>query len=95
MGYRHDAAWRTDEHVAGALGRYVNNQAEFIKQLEAGKLPRSAYPDRLALALHCPDCGELCFSIIWVGHHYLVHASTDRWIIHRCPDPIEDCQNND
>ena len=95
VSYRHDYTKSVDENVTREQGRAVNNQAEFVQRLKAGTLPRVAYPDRLALAIHCPDCNELCFSIIWVGHYYLVHASTDRWTIHVCPDPIEDCKNDE
>jgi hypothetical protein len=94
MDYRHDRFKSTDENITRELGRAVNNRADFVRQLEAGKLPRSSYPDRLAMALRCPDCGELCWQIIWCAERYLVHATHDRWTVHVCPDPVEDWHND-
>ena len=94
MDYRHEPRKSTDENIAREQGRLVNNRADFVKQLESGRLPRSAYPDRLALVTHCPDCGEICFSIIWCAEHYLVHADAQRWTLHVCPDPVEDWRDS-
>ena len=90
MDYRHDPRKSTDENITRELGRAVNARADFVTRLKAGTLPRSSYPDRLAMVTHCENCGEIAFQIIWYSTRYLVHADPDRWVIHRCPDPIED-----
>ena len=95
VSYRHDYTKSVDENVTREMGRAVNNQAEFVRKLEAGTLPRAAYPDRLALVTHCEDCDEICFAILWFSERYLVHASADRWVLHQCIDPIEDWRNHD
>ena len=95
VSYRHDYTKSLDENVTREMGRAVNNQPDFVARLKAGTLPRAAYPDRLALVTHCPDCGEICFALLFGGQRYLVHASVDRWTVHQCPDPIEDCKNDE
>ena len=94
LNYRHEGRKSTDENICRELGRAVNNRADFVKRLESGRLPRSSYPDRLAMVTHCPTCGEICFQIIWCGEYYLVHADAERWTVHACPDPVEPWTND-
>lgn len=94
MNYRHDPFKSTDENICRELGRAVNNRADFVKRLVSGTLPRSSYPDRLAMVTHCENCGEIAFQIIWCAERYLVHADAKRWTVHQCPDPIEE-RNHD
>ena len=95
MNYRHDYTKSVDENVTREQGRAVNNQQDFVARLKAGTLPRAAYPDRLAMCLRCPDCGELVWQILWFSERYLVHASTDQWILHQCPDPMPEHESRD
>lgn len=93
--YRHEPHKSTSENVCRELGRAVNNRADFVEKLEAGKLPRSHYPDRLAMAHECETCGECCFAIIWYSQRFLVRADSDRWTLHECPDPVEDWRSHE
>ena len=84
-----------DRYAQTAGEKFFNQFPLLEDQLSKGMIKISRVPTQFVVRTYCETCDEPCNAIKQHGQRLLIVAVADRWVLHQCPQPTDQRQDDE